>query len=95
MAESKENRGAKKHEFTLVGREKMRILGVERVIGFDGDYVELMTDSGGLYIEGENIHIGVLDTDSGQVELEGRIDSISYSDGGEKQKKSLFRRGHG
>lgn len=94
MGESKENRSASRHELTLIDRERMCILGVDQVIGFDGDYVELMTDKGGLYIEGENIRIGVLDTDSGQVELEGRIDSISYSDGGERQKKGLFRRGH-
>lgn len=99
MAESattqKRNAGNTEHDITLVSRKQMRITGVRDIIGFDGCYVELDTVCGRLYVDGENIKIGALDTDSGVVALEGDIGALTYSDGFGKEKKGLFKRGRG
>jgi len=46
-------------------------------------------------VDGENIKIGALDTDSGVVALEGDIGALTYSDSFGKEKKGLFKRGRG
>lgn len=83
------------HELSLLSRKHMRISGVLEVIGFDGYYVELSTSCGRLCIDGENIKIGTLDTDSGVVELDGDVSAFTYSDGDAKEKKSFFKRSRG
>ena len=80
------------HEIILVARRQMKITGVKDIVGFDLSYVEMDTLCGRLYIDGENIKIGTLDTERGIVELEGRVDSFTYSDGEPSSKKGLFKR---
>ena len=75
-------------DITVKNRTKMSISGVTEVISFDETAVDLKTVCGELCVEGEGLHIGVLDTERGIVTLEGRtIDGINYlrSDGGERK----------
>ena len=80
------------HEIELRARKHMKVKGVKEVIGFDSSYVELLTLCGHMYIDGDGIKIGTLDTDKGVVELEGSIGAVTYSDGEAKEKKSFFGR---
>ena len=80
------------HEINITSRKHMKITGVKEVIGFDGYFVELETLCGHLYIDGENIKIGTLDTDVGVVELDGNISALTYSNDDGKEKKSIFKR---
>ena len=80
------------HDITVISRKHIKITGVKDVIGFDGYYVELDTVCGHLFIDGEDIKINTLDTDSGIVELDGSISALTYSDGNGKEKKSIFKR---
>ena len=91
-----ESRGAvmaTSHDISVKNRTKMSITGVVEVISFDEAAVSLKTICGEMTVEGEGLHIGVLDTERGLVALEGTsIDGIFYlrADGGEK--KGLFGR---
>ena len=69
------------------------ITGIREVISFDEKEILLNTEEGKLDIKGEALHVKHLDLESGEISLEGRIDSLSYP-GRKKDKKeeSLLKR---
>ena len=66
------------HEIILTSREKMSVDGVRDVISFDEGQVTLVTACGELVVEGKGLHVGVLNLQSGRVELDGEIDELFY-----------------
>ena len=89
MAEEK--RIPKKHNIILENRKSMSISGIEDVDSFDEEMVVLYTDDGTLVIRGSELHINRLNVESGDLSVEGRIDSLSYEDG-ESKKGGFFAR---
>lgn len=83
----------KQHGVELVARRELRVSGVEEVIGFDEELVRLESSEGELYVEGGEMKIESLDTESGELTLKGRIDSLYYvSEGQKKRKRGAFGR---
>ena len=82
----------KEHEIKIIKRKEMSISGVEEVISFDEESVRLMSIEGEIYIEGEDIKIGVLDTDRGLVTLSGKINGFYYVSEDKGAKKGFFSR---
>lgn len=78
------------HEIRLVKRESMSVYGVSDVTSFDESSVTLTSVEGELVIEGEDIKIGVLDTDKGIVTLSGRVDGFYYVNDNKNEKKGFF-----
>ena len=64
----------------LTGREKLTVTGVEDVERFDELSVVMRTAAGVLVISGEDLHIGKLSLEGGELYVDGRITSISYED---------------
>ena len=79
------------HRLELVGREQLTISGVEDVERFDETSIVMSTTAGILVITGEDLHIGKLSLDGGELHVDGRVDSISYEEGGREQG-GFFRR---
>lgn len=79
------------HSVHIDGRALISITAVRDVESFNEAEVELITDSGGLRIEGSGLHITRLSLDDGQVVVEGEIAALEYSDT-EEQRGSLFSR---
>ena len=69
------------HRLELIGRERLTVSGVEDVERFDETGI----------ITGEDLHIGKLSLDGGELHVDGRIDSVSYEDGGQ-ERGGLFHR---
>lgn len=82
----------KEHEIKLLKRKEMSISGVLEVISFDEESVRLMSVEGEIYVEGEDIKIGVLDTDRGIVTLSGRVNGFYYVSEEKNEKKGFFSR---
>ena len=82
----------KEHEIKLVKRKEMAIFGVCEVISFDDESVRLRSVEGEIYVEGEDIKIGVLDTDKGVVTLTGKINGFYYVSEEKNTKKGFFSR---
>ena len=82
----------KEHEIKMLKRKEMIISGVSEVISFDEESVRLMSLDGEMYIEGEAIKIGVLDTDRGVVTLSGKINGFYYVGEEKNEKKGFFSR---
>ena len=70
------------HRLELVGRERLMVSGVEDVERFDETGIIISTSAGTLVITGEDLHIGKLSLDGGELHVDGRVDSVSYEDDG-------------
>ena len=68
------------HRLELLGREHLRVSGVEDVERFDENCIVMATCVGTLIVSGEDLHIGKLSLDGGELHVDGRIDSLSYED---------------
>ena len=64
----------------LSGREHLSVTGVEDVDRFDENEIVMTTAEGALVVTGENLHIGKLSLDGGELHVDGRIDSLLYED---------------
>lgn len=70
------------HRLELVGRERLTVSGVEDVERFDETGIVMSTSAGTLVVTGEDLHIGKLSLDGGELHVEGRVDSVTYEDDG-------------
>ncbi len=83
----------KKHTLMLDNRGKLAITGAEDVSGFNEETVSVKTTAGSLIIKGSGLHIDRLNLETGDVMVEGRVNSLQYvGDGGSRPRFSkLFR----
>ena len=72
--------GPLEHRLQLEGRERMIVSGVEDVLRFDEGSIVMSTCAGTMLVTGEDLHIGKLSLDGGELRVNGRIDSVSYED---------------
>ena len=68
------------HKLVLSGRRTCNLTGVIDVLSFDEGEVVLETDMGMLMIKGNELHVTRLTLDKGESDIEGRIDSFTYSE---------------
>ena len=74
------------HSITLNERKNIIITGVKKIDSFDDEVFNLETTMGDLILKGEELEIIKLDTYQGNVSIKGKIDSLTYSDDGKKNK---------
>ena len=79
------------HRLQLEGREKLSVSGVEDVVRFDENCIVTTTSAGTLIITGEELHIGKLSLDGGELLVEGHIDGLNFEDA-PARKSSFFSR---
>lgn len=89
-----EVRNVKGQRITLNNRGNGVITGVNAVISFDPNEVLLETEQGMLLIKGNELNVTKLTLDKGEVEVDGRVDSFTYSDmkPGLKGENGFFER---
>lgn len=77
---------ARGHKISLNGRHTAIITGVNDVLSFDAGEVLLDTEQGILMIRGDELHVNRLSLEKGEIDVDGRVDSLTYSDGGSSGK---------
>ena len=84
----------KGHKLNINARKTIAITGVNDVLSFDAGEVLLQTEQGILMIRGSELHVNRLTLEKGEVDIDGRIDSLTYSDATNygKSGESLFGR---
>ena len=91
------NTGTRAHKLTMTNRKTCSINGVNDVLSFDVNEILLETEQGMLMIKGNDLHVSRLMLDKGEVDVEGSIDSFTYSEattqgrGSESIFAKLFR----
>ncbi len=70
----------KSHSLALKDRRHLAVTGVSRVISCDENAAVLETPLGNLTVGGQELQIGELSTQSGQVQLSGKIEYLQYAE---------------
>ena len=78
------------HNIIMENRSKINISGVEDVDSFDEQTVVLFTNAGLLTLKGRDFHINKLNVDSGEVVVEGDVESLTYSDNVGRETGGFF-----
>ena len=68
------------HHIMMEERSSLTVSGVSDVDSFDELTVVVYTDLGELTVKGENLHINRLNLESGELMLEGHIQSLVYTE---------------
>lgn len=68
------------HKLMLTNRRTCTINGVSDVLSFDIHEILLETDQGMLMLKGDDLHVNRLSLEKGEVDIDGRIDSLAYSE---------------
>lgn len=71
---------SKSHRINMIGRRTSAITGVKDVLSFDAGEVLLDTEQGVLMIRGDELHVNRLSLEKGEVDVDGRIDSMTYAE---------------
>ena len=79
------------HRLEITNREQLLVSGVEDVERFDETGIVMSTTAGLLVITGEDLHIGKLSLDGGELSVTGRVDSVSYEEQS-RSSQGLFSR---
>lgn len=76
----------------LENREKMNVTGIIDVLSFDDQIIIIETELGLLTIKGEDLKINKLSIDTSDFIVEGRINSLTYSntDSGMPKSKNIL-----
>lgn len=92
--DERNNNAAKSHKVLLANRKSGAFSGVVDVLSFDVAEILLETELGMLLIKGHDLHVNRLSLEKGEIDIEGRIDSLTYSDvkSAGKQAESFFGR---
>ena len=78
------------YNLILENRNKLSISGVSDVDSFDEQEIVIYTALGTLTVKGFDLHINKLNVESGELVIEGELDSIAYSDQGRQEKGGGF-----
>lgn len=82
------------HKVVMTNRRNCTVNGVNDVLSFDIHEILLETEQGMLMIKGDDLHVSRLTLEKGEVDIDGKIDSFTYSDvanAGHKNESLLSR----
>lgn len=68
------------HKLMLSNRRTCNLTGINDVLSFDENEIILETDQGMLMIKGTDLHVSRLTLDKGEVDIDGKFDSFTYSE---------------
>lgn len=82
------------HKIVISNRKSGVLNGVLDVLSFDVGEILLETELGMLMIKGNDLHVNRLTLEKGEIDIEGKIDSFTYSDvkSASKQTESFLGR---
>ncbi len=79
------------HNVVMENREKMSISAVTDVESFNEQEIILNTQMGMLSVYGSSLHISRLNVETGELKIEGNVDSIAYEDRASSRESFLSR----
>lgn len=78
------------HRLNMEDRKRIDFTGITDVVSFDPVKVVLESDYGNITIKGEGLHVNRLSVEKGELDVDGRVDSICYSETGSRNKQDFF-----
>ncbi|MBC2870272.1 sporulation protein YabP [Acetanaerobacterium sp. MSJ-12] len=86
-----QSQGQVPHNVIMENRKHMTVSGVLDIDSFSEDGIVLYTDLGELSVTGRDLHLGKLSVDTGELTLDGEIESLTYYDS-QPREKGFFAR---
>ena len=83
-----ERQEPKGHKMIMGERSCLQMTGINDVVSFDAGEIILDTACGLLLIKGRELHMSRLSLEKGEVNVDGTIDSLTYSDAGKNSEKA-------
>lgn len=78
------------HSVVIDDRKSISLTGVKDVDSFDENVIVAVTSMGELTVKGENLHIGTLNVDTGEMSINGEINSLVYTNDVRSSSKGGF-----
>lgn len=75
------------HTVRMEDRKKLEFTGITDVVSFEPVKVMLESDYGVIIIKGDSLHVNKLSVEKGELDVDGRIDSLIYSQNSPAGKK--------
>ena len=88
IEERKSMSGTTIQNLVLENREKLSVSGVLDVLSFDDQVIIIETELGLLNVKGDNLRINKLSLDTSDFVVDGKINSLTYSDSETSIKKN-------
>ena len=83
---------SREHRVVIENRKKLTVSAVEDIESFDEEKVIIICDSGTMTVTGSDFRINKLNVDDGQLEIDGAIDEIAYSETAKQESGGFFGR---
>lgn len=77
------------HNMILENRSKLSVSSVSDVDNFDEKQITAFTEMGFLTIKGSNLHIKNFNTETGELNVWGKIDELTYSNNQKRTSTNL------
>ncbi len=90
VSNSSGNINPQKHRISLEQRKDCKLTGVTEVHSFDENTIVLDTIEGRITLKGSGLHVSRLNLEKGEADIDGRVDSLVYS-----QNNSVSKKGEG
>lgn len=90
MKELEQARTVMRTSVNIENRERISITGITRIDSFDEGEVNAATESSGVAVYGQGLHISRLDLDNGILTVDGFINGVEYSD--KDKREGIFSR---
>ena len=82
---------ASEHRLEMRGRQRLTVSGVEDVERFDENCIVMSTCVGTMIVNGEDLHIGKLSLEGGELHVDGKIDAVMYEEDSAPRASLLSR----
>lgn len=78
------------HAVRMEDRKKAQFTGITDVVSFEPSKVILESDYGVIVIKGESLHVNKLSVEKGELDVDGRVDSLGVFTEQHKYEKRRF-----
>lgn len=80
------------HNIIMEGRKKLSVTGVTDIDSFNEQCIIAITSLGVLTIKGSELHIGKVNTETGDLTVDGQINSLVYTESISKKSGSTLKK---
>lgn len=70
----------KSHKLSIDNRKRTSLTGIKDVVAFDVNQVLLESNMGMILIKGADLKVTRLSLEKGEVDVDGHVDSVTYSE---------------
>lgn len=79
------NPTVRRHDLIMESRRKLTLTGIIDVASFDDETIVAQSECGELTVRGRELKITGLSVESGDMTIEGEVNSLSYSGGADRR----------